>query len=107
MKLYGLKSCDTCKKALKALTAADRPVSFVDVRSDGVPKDQLKRFHDTFGDAIVNKKSKTWRELDDAAQQLDVVDLLVTHPLVMKRPVIDNGSLYLGWAPDVQKELTS
>lgn len=57
MKLYGLKNCDTCRKALKALP----DVELVDVRADGVPEDVLARAYEQFGAAFLNTRSTTWR----------------------------------------------
>lgn len=102
MKLYGLKTCDTCRKAMKSLN----DVTFLDVRKDGVPSEILERAIVQFGDALLNKKSKTWRELDDVTRELAPLDLLNEAPTVMKRPLIENdGVLYLGWTADVRTAL--
>ena len=102
MILYGLKTCDTCRKALKSLPAA----VFRDVRDDGVPGDLLKSAYARFGDALINTRSTTWRGLSDAERARAPLDLLVAHPALMKRPLIDaQGDLYLGWGKDVQAAL--
>ena len=99
MKLYGLKTCDTCRKARKALPAAE----FIDVRTDGVPFGVLSAAYDEFGEALVNKKSTTWRNLDEAARGRDPLDLLKEEPTLMKRPLIeDGGRMTLGWSADVE-----
>ncbi len=55
--LYGLKNCDTCRKALKALEADGRDVEFHDVKKQPLPKEQLADFLKAFGeDKLVNKK---------------------------------------------------
>ncbi len=106
MRLYGLKSCDTCKKALKALGAAGQVVSYTDVRADGVTADDLRRFMTAFGDALVNTRSTTWRGLSEAERATPALELLQAHPTLMKRPVIEvDGHLYLGWGKDVQAAL--
>ena len=58
-----------------------------------------------FGDAIVNKKSATWRGFDDAKRAMDPLELVRLNPTVMKRPLIldDQGTLALGWGKDVQE----
>lgn len=105
MKLYGLKTCDTCRKALKSLTAAGHTVDFVDVRADGVSQQDLQRFYAEFADNLVNTRSTTWRGLDAAQRQTPPLTLLADHPTLMKRPVIDHaGNLTLGWAKDVQSK---
>ncbi len=102
MRLYGLKTCDTCRKALKVLENAD----FVDVRAEGVPEDVLNRAYAEFGGALVNTRSTTWRELSEEARQAAPIALLQAHPTLMKRPLIEaDGALYLGWGKDVQAAL--
>jgi len=106
MRLYGLKTCDTCRAARKTLEAAGQDPDYVDVRADGVPEADLKRFLDAFGEALINKRSTTWRSLSEAEQAGDPLALLSAHPTLMKRPVIEaGGRLYLGWGKDVQASL--
>lgn len=106
MRLYGLKTCDTCRAARKALAAAGHDPDYVDVRADGVPEADLKRFLEAFGEALINKRSTTWRGLSEAERAGDPLALLSAHPTLMKRPVIEaGGRLYLGWGQDVQASL--
>lgn len=106
MDLYGLKTCDTCRKALKEFHNAGKDVRFVDVRQDGLPQGQLERFHAAFGDALVNRRSTTWRNLDEDARAGDPVALLLAHPTLMKRPLIDDGTtLHLGWSATTKAAL--
>lgn len=102
-RLYGLKTCDTCRKALKDLG----DVSFVDVRKDGVPSDVLARAFAQFSDKLVNTRSTTWRGLDAQERTRAPLELLAQHPSLMKRPLIetDEGTLYLGWGADVKAAL--
>ena len=102
MKRYGLKNCDTCRKALKALPDA----TFVDVRAQGVPGDVMQSAHEQFDAALLNTRSTTWRGLDEATRARPALELLADHPALMKRPLIDvDGTLYLGWGKDVQTAL--
>ncbi|MEM7074790.1 MAG: ArsC/Spx/MgsR family protein [Pseudomonadota bacterium] len=106
MNLYGLKSCDTCRKALAALRAAGREVTFVDVRAEGVPEAVLLRARNTFGATLLNTRSTTWRGLSDAERSRDALALLADHPTLMKRPLIDaDGGLHLGWSKETQGAL--
>ncbi len=93
MLIYGLKNCDTCRKAIKALPDAQ----LVDVRKDGVPADLLARAHTQFGAALVNTRSTTWRGLDDAERGADPLELLAAHPALMKRPLIAVGEDLFPW----------
>lgn len=98
VKLYGLKTCDTCRKALKALETAGKPAEFVDVRANPLSRDMLATLYTALGEGLVNRRSTTWRGLSDAERAGDPVDLLVAHPTLMKRPVIEDGAvLTLGW----------
>ena len=109
--LYGLKNCDTCKKALKALAGAGRDVTFVDIRADADLEAKLPVWLAGLGaEALVNKRSTTWRGLDEAARaQADgdgAVALLAAHPTLIKRPVIEAGdALHVGWTAAVSGAL--
>ncbi len=102
MRLFGLKTCDTCRKALKSLPSAD----FVDVRAEGVPEPVLKKALDQFGEALLNTRSTTWRGLDQEQRARPVLELLQDHPTLMKRPLIESeGALFLGWTPQTRSGL--
>jgi arsenate reductase len=104
MRIFGLRTCDTCRKALKSLPAAQ----LIDVRATPAPADLLARAHARFGADLVNRRSATWRNLGQEARDRPVLDLLTEHPALMKRPLIEtaDGTLYLGWGRDVQAALT-
>lgn len=102
MKLFGLKNCDTCRRAIKALPG----VEVVDVRADGVPQEVLAAALAQFGAALINTRSTTWRTLQEADRALEPLALLQAHPSVMKRPLIVAGAaMYLGWGPETQAAL--
>lgn len=105
--LYGLKNCDTCKKALKAFAEADHAVDFIDIRAEADLSVSVPAWLDAVGsDALVNRRSTTWRGLDDEARAQAPAALLVEHPTLVKRPVIEaNGQVYVGWTKDVQAAL--
>ena len=103
MQFFGLKSCDTCKKALKALAGAGVTPQVTDVRADGVSRENLAEFLAEFGAALINRRSTTWRGLSDEDRAGDPLNLLADHPTLMKRPVIRDGdALYLGWDANTQ-----
>ncbi|GAB5449194.1 arsenate reductase family protein [Gymnodinialimonas sp.] len=100
MRIYGLKACDTCRKAAKALGA-----ELVDIRATPLEATQVAAFEAAFGAALINTRSTTWRELSEAERAMDPVALIAAHPAVMKRPVIEkDGALTLGWTKDVQAQ---
>ncbi len=102
MIIYGLRNCDTCRKALKLLSNA----RFQDVRADGVPADVLKSAYEQFENKLVNTRSATWRELPMDERNRPPLELLAAHPTLMKRPLISQGDrFYLGWSDEVQAAL--
>ena len=103
MILYGLKTCDTCRKALKSLPGAE----FVDVRADGMPAEVLATALAQFGAALVNTRSTTWRELSEAERTRAPLDLLRAHPTLMKRPLVvdGDGQMHLGWTAETRAAL--
>jgi len=102
MILYGLKTCDTCRKAMKSLPGTQ----FVDVRGQGVPPDILTRALDVFGAKLVNARSTTWRELGESDRARPPLELLQQYPALMKRPLIVKGDqMWLGWTPETRAGL--
>lgn len=105
MRFFGLKTCDTCRKALKSLAAAGHDPEVIDVRADGVAAEDISQIIAHFGDAAINRASTTWRGLADAEKATDPAALLAAHPTLMKRPVIErDGNWTIGWKPDVQAQ---
>ena len=95
--LYGIKNCDTVKKARTWLEQKGIAYNFHDFRADGLSETQIRRWINELGlDALVNKRSTTWKELDDASKaKLDAanaVALIAQHPTLIKRPLLDTGS---------------
>ncbi len=102
MIIYGLKSCDSCRKAKQALPGAE----VVDIRADGLPDDVRAAALNRFGAALINRRSTTWRGLDEAARELAPEVLLDRHPALMKRPlIVDGDRMVLGWDRTAQAAL--
>ena len=101
--LYGLKNCDTCKKALAALGE----VSFVDIRAEADLTKKVPEWLAAAGpDTLVNKRSTTWRRLSEDERAADPQALLIANPTLIKRPVIETaGTVHVGWTKDVQAGL--
>jgi arsenate reductase len=110
MNLYGLKNCDTCKKAVKALDAAGQQYSFIDIRAEadvaGLAPEWLRHVD---ANKLINTRSTTWRQLDAAERakaETDPAGLLGANPTLVKRPVIERGDdVFVGWTKDVQYAL--
>lgn len=111
--LYGLKNCDSCRKALKSISAAGIDATLIDVRDQRLGKAMLTIWCRKFGhEKLLNRRSTTWRSLSDEEKSLDsnkaAVELLIQHPTLMKRPVIIQGdTLLLGFDNDTISQLKS
>lgn len=105
--LYGLKNCDTCKKAMKALDASGQAYAFVDIRADAELKSLVPSWLESAGsDVLINRRSTTWRNLSEAERQTAPDALLIANPTLVKRPVIATGTdIHVGWTKDVQAAL--
>ena len=105
MILYGLKSCDACRKARRALPAA----AFNDLREAHDLADRVPRWHEGVGTKLLNKASTTWRGLPEeekALAETDPIGLLLAHPTLIKRPVIETADgVHVGWTPQTRAAL--
>ena len=106
MILYGISTCDTCKKALKALAAAGHDVTFRDVRAQPLSEGEIAEIVTEFGDRVINKQSTTYRAFNDFLKASEAEVQIASQPTVMKRPVIRNGAdWHLGWDAETQSAL--
>jgi arsenate reductase len=110
--LYGLGSCDTCRKARKELDAAGIAHEFIDLRADADVAKLAPRWIAAVGaDALVNRRSTTWRGLSPEERERAETDagaaaLVAEHPTLIKRPVIDaGGEVRVGWTTPVRAAL--
>ncbi|MBP9952724.1 MAG: ArsC/Spx/MgsR family protein [Cypionkella sp.] len=103
MILYGISTCDTCKKALKAIEAVGKDVTFRDVRSQPLTAAEIDAIVTEFGERVINRQSTTYRGFSDFLRVSDPEAQIAAQPAVMKRPVIQDGVIwYLGWDQPVQ-----
>jgi len=111
VKICGLASCDTTRAACKWLDAHGVTYTFHDVRADGLTKPLVEGWVKRAGwEKVLNKASATWRELPEkekaGVDQPKAVALLLAHPTLVKRPVLDRvGELTLGFKPAIYAEL--
>jgi|TARA_B110000902_G_scaffold266916_2_gene356882 Spx/MgsR family transcriptional regulator len=104
--VYGIKNCDTVKKARKWLEVNGSDYTFIDVREDGVDKAEVKRWLDLIGiDVVVNKRSTTWKQLSDEQKEglseQTALALLLANPTLIKRPVLTiDDSVLVGFKAD-------
>ena len=108
MVLYGISTCDTCKRALKTLTAAGRDVTFRDIRAEPLSAVEVNRIVMEFGSRAVNVQSTTYRALGDFLKASEPEAQIAAQPAVMKRPVIHDGDRwYMGWDSTTEAALTA
>ena len=98
MQIYGLKTCDTCRKARKWVEAEGIEHQWFDIRADGVPLAIMQQAMKSLGHKqLLNRRSTSWRKLGDADKaNIDndkAVELIMANPALMKRPlfVSDKG----------------
>ena len=108
--VYGIRQCDTCRKALKWLDAAGVDHRFHDLRIDGLEREMVQGWLQSgFANKLVNRRSTTWRQLTKSRRQAEgeaLVELLLEYPTLIKRPVfVDGEVLALGFGADTQRLL--
>lgn len=105
-RIYGIKNCDTMKKAFAWFEAAGIAYEFHDYKKDGVPAAKLAQWSARVGwQTLANARGPTWRKIPEAQRQgLDeaaALALLVEHGSAIKRPVVELGSeLLVGFDPE-------
>jgi arsenate reductase-like glutaredoxin family protein len=108
MILYGLSTCDVSKKALKALQAAGKDVTFRDVRAEPLTEAEIDAILTEFGDKAVNKQSTTYRSFSPFLRESQPEAQIAAQPTVMKRPIIQDGAAwYIGWDAETEAKTTA
>lgn len=112
MVVYGIKNCDTVKKALNWLDENKVKYEFHDFKKLNISEDKLKDWSDKVGyEALLNKKGTTWKKLDKEVQDSitsasTAFTLMQEKTSVIKRPVLEkDGKIVLGFNPDSFQEL--
>ena len=104
--IYGIKACDTMKKARDWLEAHGVAYVFHDYKTQGIDREVLKGWAGVVGwEVLLNRSGTTFRKLPDASKVgLDedkAIALMLDQPSMIKRPVLDNGNtLLVGFKPD-------
>ncbi|HWB48474.1 MAG TPA: ArsC family reductase [Stellaceae bacterium] len=104
--IYGIKNCDTMKKAFTWLGAHGVAYDFHDYKQAGVTAAQLARWCDAAGwEAVLNRAGTTFRKLPDADKQALTQDkaiaLMGAQPAMIKRPILEaDGKLEIGFKPE-------
>jgi len=93
MVVYGIKNCDTVKKARRWLEANDVAFDFHDVRADGLEQATIELWLQTVSwETLLNKRGTTWRKLEDPRKddltEAIAIELMLANPTLIKRPVV-------------------
>jgi Spx/MgsR family transcriptional regulator len=105
--IYGIKNCDTMKKARGWLDSRGVAYGFHDYKTEGVPKETLKRWSDELGwETLLNRAGTTFRKLPDrdkeGLNEKKALALMLAQPSMIKRPVLDlGGKLLVGFKPEI------
>ena len=93
IKMYGIKNCDTIKKAQKFLDSHGVEFEFIDFRQSPINESTLQNFIDVLGwDKLVNKRSTTYRNFTDDEKLNITLALTLKNPTLIKRPILVIGS---------------
>jgi Spx/MgsR family transcriptional regulator len=106
--MFGIKNCDTIKKARRWLEEQGVAYRFHDYRADGLNEQQLRGFVECLGwQPLLNTRGTTWRKLDEAQRNAcdnadAAIALMLEQPAIIKRPLLDdgNGHTLLGFSID-------
>jgi len=109
--MYGIKNCDTCRKALKWMQAEGIEHRLHDLRADGLDSEVVTRWVAAVGwEALLNRRGTTWRNLPEAdKEELDekkASALMLTNPTLIKRPVFDlDEKIVVGFKVPEQQQI--
>lgn len=112
--IYGIKNCDTMKKARAWLDGHGVTYDFHDYKTAGIAKDKLKQWSDELGwETLLNRAGTTFKKLPDSDKEglneRKALTLMLAQPSMIKRPVLDlGGKLLAGFKPEIyEKEVSS
>lgn len=109
--LYGIKNCDTMKKARSWLDQHGVAYAFHDYKAEGIDKASLELWAEQVGwEVLLNRAGTTFRKLPDADREnvteKKAMALMLAQPSMIKRPVLDvGGKLTVGFKPEVYEKM--
>jgi arsenate reductase len=104
--IYGIKNCDTMKKARAGLEKAGVAHDFHDYKAAGIDRARLEAWSKAVGwEVLLNRAGTTFRKLPDADKaglsETKAIALMLAQPSMIKRPVLDvGGTLLVGFKPE-------
>ncbi len=107
--IYGIKNCDTCRKARKWLDAQNIEHRYHDFRADGLDEKTLSAWIEAVSwETLLNRRGTTWRKLPEAVRYGLTPDsaaaLMLENPTLIKRPVFDASGTYMVGFTNVEQE---
>ena len=109
--VYGIASCDSCRKARHWLEENGIEFRFHDFRRDGLEVQMLERWCEQLGwDKLLNRQSLTWRRIPEADRENIRKDralaAMLEHPTLVKRPVLERGKFVaVGYSEDAYRRV--
>jgi arsenate reductase len=106
IKVFGIKNCDTMKKAMNWLTENGVAYEFIDYKKAGIAEANLPDWSARAGwEKLLNTRGLMWKKLSDeersAVDEKKALTLMAQYPALIKRPVLDTGSkLLVGFSPE-------
>jgi Spx/MgsR family transcriptional regulator len=96
LKLYGIRNCDSMKKARAWLDAQGIAYQFHDYKTQGLDEALLRTWIEALGwEALINRRGQTWRKLDpavrDGMDEAQAIQVMLDNPSIIRRPVLDTG----------------
>ncbi len=89
IKLYGIRNCDTVRKAIKYLDVNDIRYQFIDYRKNPISLEKLQTIVSIVGwENLINRRSTTYRSLSEKQKKNINYDLVLNYPTLIKRPVL-------------------
>lgn len=110
IRVFGIKNCDTMKKAMTWLTENGVAYEFIDYKKAGVAEANLPDWAARAGwEVLLNRRGLMWKKLTDderaAVDAAKALKLMAQYPALIKRPVLDTGKeLLVGFAPETYAE---
>ena len=111
--IYGIKNCDTMKKARAWLDGNGVTYRFHDYKTSGIARDRIERWAEKVGwELLLNRAGTTFRKLPEADKQRltegKVIELMAAQPTMIRRPVLEAGAMLLvGFKPETYRKLVS
>jgi arsenate reductase (glutaredoxin) len=110
IKIYGIKNCDTVKKALLFLQEKGSEYLFIDFKKIPPTEEELSAWRQSYGDFPINKKGTTYKKWADKIKELqelnnkkELITLIQQETSLIKRPVVQwpNGTITFGFDTDI------